>query len=278
MVRIAVVQPVLSAPPADEDNVAAAVAYIHQAAEQGAEIVAFPETYPGPWRMPAQYDPSEILAQAARDASVYVQYGSLEPIAGRERSAYNVLRLAYPGEPRPAGNYRRTHPPGPWVYLDGPMWDFDYVAGDDIPVFETENAVVGLAMCSEVYMPEITRALALQGAEIIFMPGGLSKKALWETWHNLLWSRAIENLAIVVTTQSLQSPTERGLAMVASPESILFESTMPGMFVVDVDLERIRELRRRTDRRGSNESAGTKTGLLTQWQRPELRDALRPLA
>lgn len=273
-VRIAIVQPVLTPPPNDETNVAAAVDYIREAAARGADIVAFPETYPGPWRMPASYDPSDVLEEAAREFGIYVQYGSLEPIPGAPRSAYNVLRLAHPEHAIPAANYRRTHPPGPWVYIDGPMWDFDYVAGDDVPVFKTAHGVIGMAMCSEVYMPEITRSLALQGAEILFMPGGLSKKALWETWRNLLWSRAIENLAVVVTTQSLQEPNERGLAMAASPERILFESTVAGMSVVDVDLDRIRELRSRIDRRGSNETAGTKTGLLTQWQRPELRDVL----
>jgi predicted amidohydrolase len=273
-VRIAVVQPVLHAPPHDEANVEAAVRQIHAAAAQGADIVAFPETYPGPWRMPSSYDPAAVIEAAAREAAVYVQYGSLEPIAGAPRSAYNVLRLAYPDISTPAGTYRRTHPPGPWIYTDGPQWDFDYVAGDDLPVFATAHAAVGMAMCSEVYMPEITRALALRGAEILFMPGGLSKKALWETWRNLLWSRAIENLAVVVTTQSVLRSDERGLAMIATPEKVVFESVIPGMFVVDIDLDRIRELRRREDRRGSNELAGVKTGLLTQWQRPEMRQEL----
>jgi len=41
--------------------------------------------------------------------------------------------------------------------------------------------------------------------------------------------RAIENLALVVTTQNLFTHTERGLAMVAAPEEILFESTAAGV-------------------------------------------------
>ena len=83
-------------------------------------------------------------------------------------------------------------------------------------------------MCSEAYMPEVTRALALRGAELIFMPAGTDKRRLWASWRNLIWSRAIENLAIVVTTQNLFSHAERGLAMVATPEEILFESTAAG--------------------------------------------------
>ena len=67
------------------------------------------------------------------------------------------------------------------------------------------------------------------------MPAGKDKNTLWATWRTLIWARAIENLALVVTTQNLFDHSERGLAMVAAPEEILFESTAAGMTVVDVD-------------------------------------------
>jgi predicted amidohydrolase len=135
---------------------------------------------------------------------------------------------------------------------------------------------VGLAMCSEVYMPEVSRALALRGAEIIFLPAGANKQKLWATWRNLIWARAIENLAIVVTTQNLFGQDDQGLAMVASPEEIIFESTKAGLFVVDVDLKRMRELRHSRDEVGSSARNAAKAGVLTQWQRPELYDTFFP--
>jgi len=144
-------------------------------------------------------------------------------------------------------------------------------------VFDTEHGKVGLAMCSEVYVPEVSRALALRGAEIIFMPAGKDKNRLWATWRTLIWARAIENLAIVVTTQNLFDHGERGLAMVAGPEEILFESTIAGSTVVDVSLERLRYLRSTRDVPGSSAQCATKQGLLgPQWQRPELYDAIHP--
>ena len=128
----------------------------------------------------------------------------------------------------------------------------------------------------EVYVPEVTRALALRGAELIFMPAGTDKRRLWATWRTLIWARAIENLAIVVTTQNLFSHAERGLAMVAGPEEILFESTAAGMSVVEVDLDRLRFLRSSRDEVGSADKYAAKQGLLgPQWQRPELYGALR---
>lgn len=273
--RIALVQPMSHEPPGDEANVADAVRHVEQAAAQGAQFVAFPETYPGPWRMPARFDPTGAMVEAAKRCGVYVQYGTLEPIDEKAATAYNLLMLARPGGGAP-GKYRRTHPPGPWIYTGGPHWEFQYVAGNEFPVFETPFAQVGLAMCSEVYMPEVARALALRGAELIFLPAGTDKRKLWTTWRQLIWARAIENLAIVVTTQNLFDSTQRGLAMVATPEEVIFESTRAGMFIVDVDLERVRGLRGQRDGVSSSSDNGAKAGVLSQWQRPEMYDKFFP--
>ena len=274
--KLAVIQPMGHRPPDDERNVADAVRFVEQAADQGAQVVAFPETYPGPWRMPAHFDPTDAMAEVARRRGVYVQYGTLEPIDEEARTAHNLLMLAGPSGR--VDKYRRTHPPGPWIYTGGQYWEFQYVAGDEFPVFETEHGIFGLAMCSEVYMPEVSRALALRGAEIIFLPAGVDKRKLWASWRNLIWSRSIENLAITVTTQNLFSPDQRGLAMVATPEEIVFESTQAGVFLLDVDLERIRDLRAQRDGVNSSASNGAKAGILSQWQRPELYEKFFPVA
>jgi predicted amidohydrolase len=267
-VRIGLVQPLAHRPPADERNVAQAVELVGAAAGDGAQLVVLPETYPGPWRMPAGYDPTPQLTEAAARSGVYVLFGTLQPLDPHRR-AHNVLVLAGPdGSVR--ATYRRTHPPGPWLYVGGDAWDFDYVAADGVVVADTEHGRLGLGMCSEVYVPEVSRAMALRGAEIILLPAGVDKGRLWATWRNLIWSRAIENLAVTVTTQNLFSAEERGLAMVAGPEEILFETVRPGVFTVDVDLTRVRALRGEWDDAASSQRNAAKAGVLTQWQRPEL--------
>lgn len=272
---LALIQPIAFPPPDDEKNVVDAVKFVEKASAAGANFVVFPESYPGPWRMPATFDPTEAMVDVANRCGVYVQYGSLEPIAEEDRTAYSLVVLARPGGGAP-GIYRRTHPPGPWIYTGGKYWDYNYVAGDHFPVFETEYGEAGLALCSEVYMPEVTRALALRGAELLFLPAGVDKQALWGTWRNLIWSRAIENLAVVVTTQNLFSSSEKGLAMVATPEEIVFETTKNGMYLVDIDLERIRELRELRDDVDSINKNGAKAGVLSQWQRPEMHGKIFP--
>lgn len=275
--RLALVQPITHRPPDDEQNVDDAVRYVEAAAAGGAQVVAFPESYPGPWRMPATFDPTPRMVEVAQRCGVHVQFGTLEPIDDEERTAHNLLVLARPSGTAP-GIYRRTHPPGPWIYTGGDAWEFRYVAGNEFPVFETQYATFGLAMCSEAYMPEVTRAMALRGAEVILLPAGTDKQRLWESWRNLIWSRAIENLAITATTQNLFDPSERGMAMVATPEGIVFETTQPGMFLIDIDLDRIRDLRSQEDGPGSSAVNGAKAGILTQWQRPELYDEFLPRA
>jgi len=273
--RIAVIQPISHRPGHDENNVPEAVRHVERSAAAGAHFVCFPETYPGPWRMPAHFDPTAAMAEAATRHQVHVIFGTIEPISETDATAYNLICLAYPDGT--VVRYRRTHPNGPWIYTGGTAWEFQYVPGNAFPVFDTVHGKVGLAMCSEVYMPEVSRALALRGAEIIFMPAGTDKNRLWATWRTLIWARAIENLAVVVTTQNLFNHEQRGLAMVASPEEILFESTAAGGTLVDVSLDRVRYLRATRDVPGSSEMCGAKQGVLgPQWQRPELYDIIYP--
>jgi len=63
--RIAIVQPISHSPSEDKRNVADAVGAIEHAAQQRADFVCFPESYPGPWRMPAEFDPVPALREAA---------------------------------------------------------------------------------------------------------------------------------------------------------------------------------------------------------------------
>ena len=267
--KLGLVQPITHHPPDDEKNVADAVNAIARLAAKGANVVAFPETYPGPWQMPARFNPTEALVEAAVKHGVCVEFGTLEPLDERAGTAHNTLVLALPDGSTHV--YRRTHPPGPWLYTGGKDWEFQYVAADDdYAVVPTEYGVFAQAMCSEVYVPEVARAFALRGAEVIFMPAGTDKRKLFATWRTLLWARAIENIAIVITTQNMWHAGERGMALVATPEEILFESTEPGEFLIAIDLERVRAMRADRDGVDSGTVYASKAGLLSQWQRPEM--------
>ena len=100
--RIAVVQPIANPIEEAERNVADAVNFIARAKAEGADFVCFPETYPGPWRMPAKFDPTPALAEAAAKHGINAVYGTIEPISHNEGTAHNLICMAY-GDGRVSG-------------------------------------------------------------------------------------------------------------------------------------------------------------------------------
>jgi len=248
-------------------NIERALHYVAEASAMGAQFICFPETYPGPWKTPLSYSPVEALEAMARKHGVYIVAGANCPVPGNPTRGYCSQILV--GPQGLIGRYNRTTPRGPWIYKGGRFWDFDYQEADELPVFETPLGKVGILICSEVYSPELSRVLALKGAEILFLPAGISKYELHETWRNLIWSRAIENLAYTVTCQNIFG-AEQGLAMICSPEEILAESLKPGILVAECDLERIRWLREQKDLYGPPMPWRAKPGALRDWRIPGL--------
>lgn len=248
-------------------NIEMARRYVAEASALGAQFVCFPETYPGPWKAPLTYSPVEALEAMAQEHRVYLVAGANCPVPGDPGRGYCSQILV--GPQGLIGRYNRTTPRGPWIYKGGRFWDFDYQEGEALPVFETPLGKVGILICSEVYAPELSRVLALKGAEILFLPAGISKYELHDTWRNLIWARAIENLAYTVTCQNIFG-AEDGLAMICSPEEILAESLKPGIVVAECDLERIRWLREQRDLYGPPMPWRTKPGVLRDWRIPGL--------
>ena len=267
-VKIAAIQ-TKTFPEADEQkqNIRKAAEYVAQAADQGAEFICFPETYPGPWKAPLSYSPVGPLEEMAARHHVFIVAGANCPVPENPGRGYTSEILV--GPDGLIGRYNRTIPKGPWIYKGGRFWDYDYQEDDKLPVFETPFGKVGLLVCSEVYVPELSRILALKGAEIIFLPAGVCKYELHDTWRNLIWSRAIENLVYTVTCQNILG-AEHGLAMICSPEEIVVESERPGIFMAECDLDRIRTLREERDHYGPPMPFNTKPGVLRDWRRSDL--------
>ena len=254
-------------------NLKRAKSYIDEAADQGANFVCFPESFPGPWKEDQIYETREAVAAMAAEKKVYVISGDLEKTENGE-GYYNICWLFGP-DGKVVGKYRRTTPEGPWIYKGGKNWDFNYRTANELPVFDTEYGKVGILICSEVYVPELARALALQGAEIIFYPTGVTRPEMWETWGTLVKARAFENLAVTVLTKNIVG-TEEGFCIVASPEGMLLESHEEGVHVVSVDMDRLRWLRNTKDQYHEVLPYKVKPGLLTQWRRPAIfRDILK---
>jgi predicted amidohydrolase len=171
------------------------------------------------------------------------------------------------------GIYRRTTPCGPYVYRDIAAWNFDYVASDVQPaVFETRLGRIGMLVCSEVYPPELSRLLMLQGADIIVYPAGGAINELLPGWRTLVYARAIENLVYTAACQNLYGD-EEGVGIIAGPEGILAQSTGEGLIIADLDRGRQEFLRSEDERIEFPKRYATVPGL-QRWRRPELYTAL----
>lgn len=226
--------------------------------------------------MPVTWTPLAELREIAREIGIYLVGGYTEPLDSEGCRCYNALALIAP-DGTEVGVYRRTTPAhAPWIYKGGSYWDFDWVPADRLPVFETDLGKIGLLICSEVYAPELARILALEGAELIFMPAGLmgSTTSLVETWRTLVWARAIENLVYTAVCSNVTEKGEQGLAMICSPEEILLESRDEGVHLAQIELERVRWLRHEQDRLVDEpEPWRTKPGVLRDWRRQAVLDA-----
>jgi hypothetical protein len=89
--------------------------------------------------------------------------------------------------------------PTSWAYL----WDREgtvtgkyrisqYGGSTELPVFKTDFGVIGVMLCGDVYSPDIARALALRGAEIVLCPSqSWGASGQWNLW--MQQARAIDN-------------------------------------------------------------------------------------
>ncbi len=177
-------------------SVAAYIPYLEEAGRNGADIVCIgeginlagvngnvgysdvAEPIPGPV--------TEMLGEVARKYGMYI-VGAMGELEGE--AIYNTAVLI-DREGRVAGKYRK-------VYLPREEVEAGCTPGDSYPVFDTDFGRVGMMICWDVQYADPARALAVQGAEIIFCP-------IWGGNPTLAKARAIENQLFLVLSSYQQ--------------------------------------------------------------------------
>jgi len=265
-----------------EINMVNTMKIIDEASANGADIITFPETFPGPWSEPCdEFDAFDEISAKARKVGKYIIYGFAER-AEEAPGRHHVVQVLVGPNGKLEGKHCRMCPPGPWIYKGGDFWDFNYIAcgSDNLGVFDTDLGKLGLLICSEVFVPELSRILAIKGAEITFLPAGLNKFGLRDNWELLLRARAIENQMYTVSCQNIlpEYPPDSGLAVICGPEGELVRSVESGIIYGEANLERVRWLRQAEDTLEAAEAQAylSKPGLISWWRRPEVyQDILR---
>lgn len=130
-----------------------------------------------------------------------------------------------------------------------------FAQGQGLPVFRTPKATIGVLICKDRFFPEAWRTLALQGAEIVFVPTASALYAPERSNQNtfIMSARAFDNalFAVFVNKGGKESCGGKenlyyGASCVIDPAGLIVEKTHtsePIIMSSVIDLEKIRDQR-----------------------------------
>ncbi len=230
-----------------QGDVDANLAYVRKAlpraATQGANLVVLPEM----WSCGFAYKNlnelavrtegivEELLELSLRYKLVIV--GSLpEP---NDDNVFNTIYMADNGNL--AGMYRKIH----LFSLLGE--DRAFSSGDSWLLADTSIGKVGVIICYDLRFPELSRRLAIEGAQVICVPAQWPKPRQ-EHWRTLLRARAIENQLFVVACNAcgiIGKLDFFGMSMIINPKGELLAeaSEDEGEIIAALDMQVMKDWR-----------------------------------
>lgn len=184
-----------------QGDVDANLAYVRNALQRvsalGANLVVLPEM----WSSGFAYKNLNELAE--RTAGILDELLSLSQKLGlvivgsmpepNGNKVFNTIYVVDNGEL--AGVYRKIH----LFSLLGE--DRAFSGGDSWLLAKTSIGKIGVIVCYDLRFPELSRRLAVEGAEIICIPAQWPKPRQ-EHWRTLLRARAIENQLFIISANS----------------------------------------------------------------------------
>ena len=238
-------------------NIERAASLAHEAAETGSRLIALPEylQYRGTddgYRASAREIPgphTEPFSDIARRHHAWILLGSLAEASGDPKRPYNTSVLLDPSG-AVAATYRKVHLFD--VSVDRGPVDRESeraMPGEEPVVADMAGVRLGLTICYDVRFPELYRALALAGAEILAVPSEFKERTGRDHWEVLLRARAIENGAYVIAPAQVGGPPGKpsfGRSMVVDPWGTVIAQAPDtvGVITAELDLERVAEVRR----------------------------------
>ena len=239
-----------------------ACAMVEEAAAKGAEIICFSELFLTPFfpnRLETNFahwflELPSPTTQPIFDLAKRHGLAMIFPYGERAgRYFYNSAAVVGP-DGQVVGTYRKTHIPAIFPSnLQGGTGSYEkfyFAPGAELPVFELGGVKIGIQICYDRKFPEGSRALALKGAEIIFMP--ICAASYGETrlrdkaWDVPLRARAYENGVFVVAVNRAGDEHGRrhlGRSMVIGPigAEIVAEAGEDAaeLLVATLDLEQV---------------------------------------
>lgn len=125
----------------------------------------------------------------------------------------------------------------------------DTIKGDKLGIFEIEGVKIGIGICFDLRYPEYFKTLALNGAEIIFLPSSFRKSTGKIAWDILTKARAIENQVYFCACNQTGGIAEKercGNTQIISYDGTVISNIEKeeGSIFVDLDIEKLRKYRK----------------------------------
>lgn len=237
-----------------EDNKRKAKQFVNDAAAQGAHYIQFPETvdyiggdFPG-FSKDHTGEAELFFSSLAKEYKIYLNSGSITEYQTQGKPKNTALFFGPDG--KVLCRYSKLHLFDIEVE-DGPSYreSEEIQAGNQVCIVPVELGSFGLSICYDLRFPELYRRMAVKGAQILCVSANFTKPTGICHWKPLLQARAIENTCYVLASgQCGVKPKFQayGHSMVIDPwgEILVELDEEPGMAVVDIDLNRVEEVRR----------------------------------
>jgi predicted amidohydrolase len=240
-------------------NLRAASMQVEEAAGRGASLIALPENFaflrreggPIPCAQGLDGEIVGCLRGLARRLHVRILGGSFPEAVPNDARVFNSSVLISPtGEVEAL--YRKIHlfdvdlgASGGGVYRESAV----IAPGEEVVIAKTPDAVIGLSVCYDLRFPELYRALAARGAQILAVPSAFTRETGKDHWEVLLRARAIENQAFVIAPAQCGRHSEtrasHGRSLIVDPWGLVLAQggDQPCVVMADCDLGELARIR-----------------------------------
>ena len=187
-------------------NFARAQDLVRQAAEAGPDVILLPEMWNTGF-FPADLDRSadrdgertkSVFSPLAAELNTNIVCGS---VANRRGDGFYNTAYVFDRTGAVLAEYDKTH-------LFSPSGEHErFRAGDRLCRFSLEGRSCGLIICYDLRFPELTRTLALEGLDLLFVPAQWPDKRSMHL-QTLARARAIENQMFLALCNSVGAAGE----------------------------------------------------------------------
>ena len=245
-----------------EKNIEKAIQMIKESKEQGADLAVLPEMFNCPYENEKFIEYAEELensqtlkemAKIAKEENIHVLAGSIPELERDDEndtdSIYNTA-VFFDNDGKQLGKHRKMH-----------LFDIDVKgkiyfkesdtlsAGNDFTIINTDLARIGIGICYDIRFVELSRIMALNGAEILIFPGAFNLTTGPAHWELLFKSRALDNqvyaIGVAPALDEDASYNSYGHSIAVNPWGEVIEELdySEELKIVEIDLDEIKRVR-----------------------------------